>query len=335
MRKSLGYLLFFLTYFLPLSLLAQRAVPDVYSATVKTSYVRSFDIKKPGVNANTLPAELTKDVKQSTSYLDGLGRPFQSVVKEGSLETSSQFKKDMVSATQYDEFGMANFSYLPFVSSASDGNFKLDPFFQQKTFMDAQYGAQSETYFYGQTVVEQSPLSRVKKQLPAGNSWVGAGKGVAVKYWLNAVNDDVKIFTVTDDVSPFGIYTKAGEYAPGDLQKKVSFDEDGKQVIEFTDKDGLVILKKVQLTGARDLSNGMGYADWLCTYYMYDRTSLLRGVIQPEGVKALSSNNWTFDASILAEQCFRYAYDARRRMTRKQVPGTYWQSCRPTHALRF
>ena len=85
MLKSLGFIFFTALYFLPVSLSAQRTLPATYATSVKVNYVRNFDIKKPGVNPNTLTGEVLKDVRQSTSYLDGLGRPYQCVVKEGSL----------------------------------------------------------------------------------------------------------------------------------------------------------------------------------------------------------------------------------------------------------
>ncbi|MBK8952827.1 MAG: hypothetical protein IPM85_11655 [Chitinophagaceae bacterium] len=54
-------------------------------------------------------------------------------------------------------------------------------------------------------------------------------------------------------------------------------------------------------------------------------------MIQPEGVKKLVQYNWNFSqvppaggvggSVLLAEQCFRYEYDARNRMIMKKVPG--------------
>lgn len=56
-------------------------------------------------------------------------------------------------------------------------------------------------------------------------------------------------------------------------------------------------------------------------YYIYDELNQLRCVIQPRGVELISSNWLLTDATILAEQCFRYEYDGRGRMIIKKVPG--------------
>jgi RHS repeat-associated protein len=116
-------------------------------------------------------------------------------------------------------------------------------------------------------------------------------------------------------------YTVAGAYQAGTLYKNVTTDEQGKQVIEFKDKEGKVVLKKVQLTAAPDNGSGSDHADWMCTYYIYDDLGNLRCVIQPEGVKALSQNGWLLNPTLYKEQCFRYEYDERNRMVVKKVPG--------------
>lgn len=100
-----------------------------------------------------------------------------------------------------------------------------------------------------------------------------------------------------------------------------------KQVIEFKNKDGQVVLKKVQLTEATDDGTGSGYVGWLCTYYIYDNLGGLRCVVQPKGVNSILPplsimEAWLLtDITILAEQCFRYEYDERKQMIIKKVPG--------------
>jgi RHS repeat-associated protein len=358
----------------------------------------------------------------STTYFDGLGRPIQSVIKQGS-QASGTPATDMVNAVIYDNQGREASKYLPFASTGNDGLFKLDPFQQQSTFMQAQYGSQNETFFYGQIKFETSPLSRAKEVFAPGNSWSGTysqtvennRKSVKNKYWTNTTIDDVKIWNITapaagaadlivtiinngngtqtvtynwssslsagasasfidyrslpsgswnsisnnagspvaprtytmpvgnyeysvvfwknggytqrylntgGTVSPFSGYVTAGSYPAGSLYKNVLVNENGKQVIEFKDKNGRVVLKKVQgVNGIEDDGTGRNYTGWLSTYYIYDELDNLRCVIQPRGVEQLSANNWLFTASLLDEQCFRYEYDARRRMIKKKIPG--------------
>ena len=299
-----------------------RPVPADYLVNTPVSYVRTWEATAPEQNPNTLMTRSLQDVKQATAYVDGLGRPLQTVIKEGSLETITSSKKDMVIMVEYDQFGRERFKYLPTVSTTADGLFKMDPFQQQATFMTSQYGSQGETFFYGQTNYEASPLNRVEKTMAPGNSWTGASRGVEMKYWINTATDDVKKWNVTDVSGSFGTYAISGTYPAGELYKNVTVDEHQKQVIEFKDKEGKVILKKVQLTATVDDGTGSGYPGWLCTYYIYDDLNNLRCVIQPQAIKLMNEPVVNWDLSpYLAEQCFRYEYDQRNRMTIKKVPG--------------
>src|SRR5258705_9675369 len=118
-----------------------------------------------------------------------------------------------------------------------------------------------------------------------------------MKYWINTITDDVKKWIVTDVPDGLGTYSiSSNSYLAGELFKSVVVDEHGKQVLEFKDKEGKVILKKVQIattTGTEDDGTGRGYPGWLCTYYVYDDLNNLRCVIQPEGVKTLSTTSWS------------------------------------------
>jgi RHS repeat-associated protein len=316
----------------------QATPPQAYTPAVRISYVRTWEAFKPEGDTAALPAHALKDVKEVTAYVDGLGRPIQSVIKQGAMATGAT-AKDLVAASVYDDYGREIQKYLPFAAGntggnthTSDGLFKLNPFQMQETFMQQQYGPQGETWFYGQTVVENSPLSRMQETFNAGNSWVGTSgqsseanrRSAKMKYWANTVTDSVKIWTVTDVANDWGTYSAGANYLPGELLKTITVDEHGGQVIEFMDKQGKVLLKKVQLTATADNGGGNGYSGWLCTYYVYDYYNNLRLVIQPVGVDLLKVNSWNITAlsnAILNEQCFRYEYDRRNRMIIKKVPG--------------
>lgn len=316
-----------------------RPVP-VPNTSPSGNFVRIWDATAPEQSPNTLITRVLRDVKQTTQYFDDLGRPLQTVVKKGSLITNGT-PVDMISAVEYDAFGRETFKYLPSPSTATDatkddGNFKLNPFVQQAAFYNSTDPAknpianQSETFFYGQTKFEASPLNRIQESFASGNSWVGTAanatesnrKSVKAKYYSNVTTDSVRIWNVT--VGAIGVlstYASPAAYGAGFLYKNITVDEQGKQVIEFKDKEGKVILKKVQLTASADDGTGKGHTGWLCTYYMYDDLNNLRCVIQPRGVELISSNWALTNATILAEQCFRYEYDGRNRMIVKKVPG--------------
>jgi hypothetical protein len=105
------------------------------------------------------------------------------------------------------------------------------------------------------------------------------------------------------------------------LESVVTDDEHGKQIVEFTDLAKKIILKKIQLVADPDTRTGKGYYGWLCSYFTYDDLEQLRCVIQPRGVEMLSAGNWQFTSTLLNEQCFRYEYDNRGRLTMKKMPG--------------
>ena len=309
----------------------QDADPDVVKPVPYTSptgnFVRSWSANAPITDPNIMVSRPLRDVKQSTQYYDGLGRPVQTVNRQGSLQTGNT-PVDLVSAIVYDEFGRESRKYMPFAAnntggntSVSDGLFKLNPFDEQKYFysdnnINSPVKGQTETFYYSKTEFEPSPLNRVDRAYASGNSWVNQGKGVQMKYWFNTVTDEVRIWNVAN-----GVYSTAGTYAAGTLYKNVVVDETGNQVIEFKDQEGKVILKKVQeIAGVFDNGSGSGPADWLCTYYIYDDLNNLRCVIQPKGVEQLIGN-WQLTATILDELCFLYDYDSRNRMIMKKTPG--------------
>src|SRR5438034_5320137 len=150
-----------------------------------------------------------KDVKQTTGYFDGLGRPVETVLKQGSLETSTGINADLVSTNVYDQYGREIYKYLPFAAnntggntSITDGLFKLNPFQEQVSFYNTQLAGQtgetnvgpnSLNYAYTQTSFEQSPLNRICESFAPGVSWVGTATqgtetnrtSIKSKSWIN------------------------------------------------------------------------------------------------------------------------------------------------------
>jgi len=164
-----------------------------YDPSTPRSYVRTWDViapEKDPYQVNTTTS--SSKARMTTQYVDGLGRPLQTVIRAGALDGSNE--RDVVTIAEYDEYGREAKRYLPYVVQNTSGGFRFDPLLEQQTFMQAQFGSQGETYFYSKTEFEASPLNRSTLQMAPGNSWVGSGRGIAQKYWFNTTTDDVKIW---------------------------------------------------------------------------------------------------------------------------------------------
>lgn len=310
--------------------------PAGYSGTLPVNYVRTWEALGPYADEASFSAAAAatdgyKNVKEATQYLDGLGRPLQTVSRQASPGTSPQ---DLVQPVVYDEFGRERYRFMPYVSPSSNGLLKMDPFAEQKTFLQGQF--LGEQVFYGKTNFEASPLNRPEKTFAPGNSWAGSEGGanehaVRVKYLVNTAPDDVRVWEITYTALAYSqsdnnanLPTSNSAYAPGELSKTVTLDEQGGVVVEYKNKDGLLILKKVLLDGSSPQVDYSGYDGYACTYYVYDDLNRLRCVMQPNLVKELATLGWTVGFLQASFGCFRYEYDARGRMIAKKTPGVQW-----------
>ncbi|WP_205687011.1 DUF6443 domain-containing protein [Chitinophaga rhizosphaerae] len=287
-------------------------LPSAYNNNLRVNYVRTWQPIKPYAVPAAVVAETdARNVRQITTYADGLGRHLQDITKKGSPDML-----DIVQPVIYDNTGRERYSYLPYMSSSSDGKFKTSPFQEQADFyLPYKPG---EKVFYGETIFEPSPLNRVSSSRNAGNSWAGLGNGKEQQYLTNTDADSVLVWTIAD--SEGSIPATAARYAAGTLYKVMSTDEAGNKSITFSDKNGKQILTRVQVAA----SPGTGHVGWLCTYTVYDRFDNVRFVIPPLGVESIMQmgGGWTLsNASIRDELCFSYDYDLKNRLIRKKMPG--------------
>jgi RHS repeat-associated protein len=280
----------------------------VGNVTTNPNYVRARTFLKPGIIDTGTAASLSSiyDVAQVTQYFDGLGRPLQTVSKQ-----ASPLQNDVVQEVVYDNYGREPSTFLPYTASSNDGNYKSNALADLNNFSTSQFPG--ETYYYGLTSYEASPLNRVLAAYAPGSNWIGAGRSVSNQYLTNTTSDSVQIWVVSGIPS---IPTSSGAYAPGQLFKTVTTDEQNHQTIEYKDMAGQVVLKKSQLAN----TPGSAHVGWLCTYYVYDNNNNIRFVLQPRAVE-LVNGSWTINSPIANELCFRYEYDGKNRMFIKKIPG--------------
>ena len=285
------------------------------------SYVRSWDVQQPVTDATTLTSTSTlATAMMSTQYVDGIGRPVQSVSKG-----ISPLGYDIVAPAVYDVYGREQYKYLPYISPDNNGTYKSSALTEQQTFYsdnntNSPIKGQGETLYYAETDYEPSPLNRVQKTFAPGNSWVGSKgsgseKSVQVQYGTNTTAEGVRVWTIA--IAAGSLPASSAAYATGQLTKTTTIDEAGHQLMEYKDGLGRVILKKVQIAA----SPGTDHTGWLCTYYVYDDFGNLRFVMQPRAIEISSGASWAITQATADELCFRYEYDNRHRMTIKKVPG--------------
>ncbi|HEY9256691.1 DUF6443 domain-containing protein, partial [Chitinophaga sp.] len=279
----------------------------VYKTIVNTAGVTTQ------AQVDGLPPEKSN---KTVSYFDGLGRPVQSIVIKGASD-----KKDIITPVEYDVYGRIIKKILPYsdITGTTYGSFRADAYAGQVNF----YSPSNMTITdiakdarpYEQSLLEFSPLNRVVEKGAAGQPWQPGEHVIKSIDAVNTTTDGVKKWTIS---STSGALPVAASYPAGDLYKNTTIDEQGKQLIEFKDKEGKLILKKSQLTN----SPQDPHTDWLCTYYVYDDFNNLRFVIPPKAVATLSGS-WSFTGltDVVNELCFIYEYDERSRLIRKKIPG--------------
>ena len=278
------------------------------------NWIKTRSISRPGITDKATADGLTdiKEVQQATEYFDGLGRSMQTVAKQ-----ASPLGYDIVKPEVYDPFGRQVTHYLPYVSAGVDGHYKAGFLQEQGSFNSGQFP--NEQFYYGQTDIELSPLARPLKTMAAGASWVGSARGVLTDYQFNTTAENVQQWDIA--MTPGSLPVNAGPYGAGQLYKTVITDEQNHQVVEYKDKDGHVVLKKVQSVA----TPGLDHTGWLCTYYVFDYLGDLRFVITPKAVE-LINGSWSVAQDIADGLCYRYEYDVRNRMIVKKVPvaGEEW-----------
>jgi len=246
-------------------------VPDLSAPSVQTldstntSYVRTYTFLEE--NGSTAIDDPFK-VGVATSFADGLGREVQRVIRK-----NSPGLEDLVAPVRYDAIGREVISYLPYVSSSSDGNVQSNAFTDQAAFYDQNdpdipHSQQAFSY----RRFENSPMNKVLKQFAPGETWVGSmntndEKAIKSEFAANAENE-VRIWNLDPQGRPYSV----DYYEEGKLVVRTIEDEQGSKVKSYLDINRLEVLKKIQGDSGQ----------WLTTYYVYDKYNNLRYVLPPQ-----------------------------------------------------
>ncbi|WBO84486.1 DUF6443 domain-containing protein [Hymenobacter yonginensis] len=298
--------------------------PRPPGAADAVNYVRTYTARAAYTNPARLRAAVVDSVQVKTEYLDGLGRPVQTVLRQESPD-----RHDLVQPIVYDELGRQHRQYLPYVASAAP-----DPVGYYPRALTEQYAFYRETPIgpgfatdriartgvpFSETVFEASPLNRVIEQAAPGETWrLGADHTVTQEQRPNTAADGIPRYEPGYDI-PTAL-TYQGAYPAGELWVTESRDERGFRTQEFKDKQGQVVAKRVECPPPTQNTPGQATPTWLTTLYVYDDFGRLRTVVPPKAFVRLPAANWEVTGTV-ENLLFRYRYDERGRVVGKNVPG--------------
>lgn len=260
-------------------------------------------------------------VQESINYMDGLGRPIQTNLRNATPVDPLGNTYDLITHFDYDDFGRQDKNYLPYPASSNTGTYQSTSLADQVAYYTNRFDNADGAQAFSQQVFEPSPLNRVSKAAAPGDTWKASGAHtVDTDYLLNDGSDSIRFMIAEgDSIVDYGTYL-AGELTVTRTSDENNGDNEG-IVYSYINRKGQNILKKVRLAGTT-------YAK---TVYIYDDYGNLRHVIQPEGVRLIEDNTNTINWNSINAESFRkswmfsYQYDNKQRMIAKRVPGADWQ----------
>jgi RHS repeat-associated protein len=272
-------------------------------ATLKTDSSKNRIITRVPRIATTDPTALSYlDCNITIQYLDGAGRSLEMVA----YKASPNAKSIISGATGYDVYGRAIRNYLPIESDFGDGRFVDTTSVHNKAKIF--YG---DNICYSQVIYENSPLSRPLKSYGSGTAFRATNKYSETKYETIDTESGLKRITALIGQNKGFIEN----YTTNQLLKKISLDERGSAVIEYSDKSGNVIRRDVQSTDS----------EYLTTAYVFDDANRLRYVLPPNAYNAVKNQSeFTETDPVFNEMIYAYHYDGRNRAYEAHTPGTGW-----------
>jgi hypothetical protein len=180
------------------------------------NYVRTYSPRVAIGSEDQVLKGSVDSVQVSTTFIDGLGRPLQTVIRQ-----ESPLRRDVVQPIEYDAFGRQVKDYLPYTAEPSKtGDYRPDALLEQYRFYTqpnpVNTGLPKTDFPYLEKAFEASPLNRVLQQSAPGESWqLNSGHDVAFGERTNSTADSVWIWTVAPAM---GTTLTASElYQPGQL----------------------------------------------------------------------------------------------------------------------
>ena len=312
------------------------------------NFIQTFTPRIPITDLTTLTSKTVGEVNQTIQYVDGLGRPVQTVQFQ-----ASPTGRDVAQPVTYDQFNRQSIQYLPYTNSPyviSDGSIKTDAIVQQTSFYNSgtTWAAGVAGTSFPRAVInfETSPLNRVIDQSAPGDAWqltgtIGAtNPGHTIKtvyatnnassltsgtgYW--AKNYGVNyLYTFDGHYTSKNTLTDLGNYPADNLYILISKNNNWSSAQSdlklnttetYMDQFERVILKRTYNYNTATLQT-----ETLSTYYVYDSFGNLTYVLPP----GASPDAGGITQAQLDTWCYQYRYDGRNRQVEKKIPGKGWE----------
>jgi RHS repeat-associated protein len=349
------------------ALLSLLGIQATQAQTATQNYVRTR-VPNREITTNTKLDALTgnKDSVQTTiQYVDGLGRPLQTV-----LVKASPTLKDVVQPFVYDQYGREAIKYLPYAaSSTADGSYKTDaltagvgvaqfynPSGNPATTVTQQTNGIPNTAFpFTQTGFEASPLNRALEQGAPGAAWqlVNTPNGAST-------NRSVRMISITNDQTVFPTTTGNNGSRRVMIYRVVINSNQTRTLVrgvgatvEYYPSNQLMVTS-IRNENWQPSDGCFGtteeYKDkqgHLIVKRTYNLKSTYSGGVETKTAEMLSTyyvyddlGNLCFvlppgaspdvvsvapDQGVIDYRCYQYRYDARGRLVQKRIPSKGWE----------
>jgi RHS repeat-associated protein len=278
-------------------------------------FVQTDVIKVSGVTTDAGVNSLgLGNIQTSRTFIDGLGRPIQSVA----MQANPVNNRDIVQPAVYNTLGQQTIGYLPYADDNrqnANGSFRTNAvndqlsFYQNSgTVANPNKVANESAYPFSQQVFENSPLQRVLSAGTTGTGFqtVSGGHYKTAEYRLNNSTQDGAILMWKYDGTK-----NSSNYTDNSLTVTDGMDEDGAETLVFADAAGRTILKRQMLSGTK-----------IDTYYVYGLGGSIAYIIPPQAVSLMNgSGNYSLTQANISTLIFKFVYDGLGRLIEKTVPA--------------
>ena len=252
--------------------------------------------------------------RRTVNYLDGLGRPSQSVLVDG-----SGTGWDLVTHLDYDSSGREYKKWLPVPVQVGSGHSSgaLANMTQIQNGGGLIY-TDDNTYRYEEIIYAPYPEDRIAEQYGPGDAW-RISPTHRMQYPL-ATNSSTtssayyyRGFSITWSGNTSLTLSRQSAPSANTMRVEETKDEDGQRTLEFKDNFGQTVL-------VRQILDSSTFSD---TYYVYDNFGRLAAVLPPEFVSQIgNATSWNYNG--LSDLAYLYRYDSRGNCIARSLPGAGW-----------